>query len=77
MDTKSPDGSWSLGVANGLDAGLLNAANDAVNFALTAGSSFNIFAADFQNAMFVNGTAFTLTATFADVSSATAKRDHQ
>ena len=36
------------------------------------GNSFKIFAADFQNAMFVNGTVFTFTATFADGSTANA-----
>jgi hypothetical protein len=70
-DTQSPDGFWTLGVANGLDAPLLNASNDSVNFPLTEGSSFKIFAADFQNFMFVNGTVFTLMADFSDGSTAT------
>jgi glucose/arabinose dehydrogenase len=71
-DTQGGDGFWSLGAASGLDTALLNAANDSVNFMVTEGSSFKIFAADYQNLMFVNGTAFTLAATFADGSTATA-----
>ena len=70
-DTQSPDGFWTLGVANGLDVPLLNASNDSVNFPLTEGSSFKIFAADFQNFMFGNGTVFTLMADFSDGSTAT------
>jgi hypothetical protein len=66
-DTIAPNGFWSLGAATGLDSQLLNnPANDSVNFAVTAGSSFNLFAADYQNRMYVNGTVFTLAATFAD-----------
>src|ERR1043166_6539122 len=71
-NTQSPDGFWSLGVATGLDTALLNAANDSVNFSLAEGNSLKIFAADFQNAMFVNGIGFALTATLADGSSASA-----
>src|SRR5207253_346229 len=71
-NTQAPDGFWSLGVASGLDTPLLNAANDSVNFSITEGSSFKIFAADFQNLMFVGGTVFTLTANFSDGSTAIA-----
>jgi uncharacterized protein (DUF2345 family) len=71
-NTQAPDGFWSLGVAGALDASLLNAANDSVNFAVTEGSSFKIFASDYQNRMFLTGTIFTLTATFAGGSTATA-----
>ena len=70
-NTQAGDGFWSLGAAGGLDTALLNAANDSVNFAVTEGSSFKIFASDFQNLLFVNGTAFTLTANFSDGSTAT------
>jgi len=71
-NTQAPDGFWSLGVANGLDTALLNGANDSVNFSITEGSSFKVFAADYQNLLFLNGTVFTLAATFADGSTATA-----
>ena len=70
-DTQAGNGFWTLGVASGLDTALLNAANDSVNFALTEGSSFKIFAADFQNQMFLVGSAFTLIVNFADGSTAT------
>ena len=72
-DTQPDNGSWVLGAASTLDAALFNAANGTVNFPLTAGSSFNIFASDFQGAMFVAGSSFTLTASFADGSTATAE----
>ena len=71
-DTQPNNGFWVLGAASTLDAALFNAANGTVNFPLTAGSSFNIFASDFEGAMFVAGSSFTLTASFADGSTATA-----
>lgn len=69
-DTVSPNGFWSLGVANSVDGALLNGANDAVSFPWTQGSSFTIFAADSQNAMFATGTVFNLTVIFGDGTSA-------
>ena len=63
-------GFWSLGVANAMDTALLNASNDSVNFAVSDGGNFKIFASDSSNAMFVNGVVFTLTANFADGSTA-------
>ena len=71
-DTQAPDIYWTLGVAAGLDTPLLNGSDDSVNFPLTEGGSFKIFAADWQNAMFQNGVVFTLTANFSDGSSASA-----
>ena len=72
-DTQPNNGFWVLGAASTLDAALFNAANGTVNFPLTAGSSFNIFASDSQGAFqFVAGSSFTLTASFADGSTATA-----
>jgi hypothetical protein len=71
-DTQGGDGFWSLGAASGLDTTLLNASNDSVNFAVTEGSSFKIFAADFLGQMFVPGSAFTLSVNFADGTMATA-----
>jgi hypothetical protein len=70
-NTQAGDGFWTLGAAAGLDTLLLNAANDSVNFLVNEGSSFKIFAADFQNLMFVNATSFTLTVNFADGSAST------
>jgi hypothetical protein len=72
-NTVSGDGFWTLGAASGLDTALLNAANDAVNMALSDGGSFKIFASEYQNRMFDPSTTFTLAATFADGSTATAK----
>ena len=71
-DTQPNNGFWVLGAAGSLDAALFNAANGTVNFPLTAGSSFNIFASNYQEAMFVAGSSFTLTVSFADGSTATA-----
>ena len=71
-ETQPNNGFWVLGAAGTLDAALFNAANGTVNFPLTAGSSFNIFASNFQGAMFVAGSSFTLTVSFADGSTATA-----
>jgi hypothetical protein len=61
-----------LGVATGLDATLLNAPNDDVNFVVSDGGSFKIFAADYLNAMYLNGVMFTVTANFSDGTSASA-----
>ena len=71
-DTQPNNGFWVVGAASTLDAALLNAANGTVNFPLTAGSSFNIFASNFEGGMFVTGSSFTLTVSFADGSTATA-----
>jgi hypothetical protein len=71
-NTVAGDGFWTLGAASGLSTALLNATNDSVNFAVTDGGSFRIFASDFQNIEYVNGTMFTLTANFLDGSTATA-----
>ena len=55
-----------------LDAALFNAANGTVNFPLTAGSSFKLFASDYLGQMYTSGSTFTLTVSFADGSTATA-----
>ena len=60
-----------LGAASSLDAPLLNASNGTVNFALTAGASFNIFASEFGN-LFTEGSSFTVTVTFSDGTTAAA-----
>jgi hypothetical protein len=72
-DTTSGTGFWVLGVAANLDGALLNALGTmAVNFPVADGGSFVVFAADYQNAEFLPGRTLTLTATFADGSTATA-----
>jgi succinate dehydrogenase/fumarate reductase cytochrome b subunit len=71
-DTQPNNGFWVLGAASTLDAVLFNAANGTVNFPLTAGSSFRIFASDYQGQMYIAGSTFTLTVSFADGSTATA-----
>jgi len=75
-DTSSSTAYWALGVATSLDGVLLNAsATMAVNFAVPDGGSFVVFASDYGAApgvAFVSGTTLTLTATFADGSTAAA-----
>jgi hypothetical protein len=68
------DNSWALGAAASLDAALYNnSANASVNFALSEGDSFNLFASDGTGSTyFPPGSTFSLTATFADGSTATA-----
>ncbi|HEY3068172.1 MAG TPA: S8 family serine peptidase [Methylomirabilota bacterium] len=64
---------WALGMAATLDGPLLNNPSTmAVNVPVADGTSFVVFAADFQNALFVPGTTLTLTATFADGGTASA-----
>ena len=64
---------YVLGVAPTLDGALLNAPGTmAVNFAVPDGGSFILFAADWHNTGFQPGRSLTLTATFADGSTATA-----
>jgi uncharacterized repeat protein (TIGR01451 family) len=76
-DTVPGDGFWVLGVAGGLDTALLNGSDGSVNFPLTAGASFKIFAADFingtfPNGLFIGGSNFMVTVNFSDGSTATA-----
>jgi hypothetical protein len=70
-DTQAATAYWTLGVANGLDSALLNP-GDNVSTAMTTGGSVTLFAADWNNSMFKSGVSFTVTATFADGTSATA-----
>jgi hypothetical protein len=70
-DTVSGNGYWVAGAANSLDASLLNASNGTVNFAVTDGGSFNVFASDASN-LFSAGSSFTITVLFADGTTATA-----
>jgi hypothetical protein len=55
-----------------LDTALLNSATSTVNFPVADGGSFYVFGSDWNNSLFSTGTAFTLIATFADGTSATA-----
>jgi subtilisin len=71
-DTVSSTSYWALGVANDLDAPLLNASNGSVNFPVGTGQTFLVFAADASPSPFVQGAIFTLTARFVDGSTATA-----
>ena len=72
-DTSSDTGFWALAVAPSLDGAILNAPGTmAVNFPVANGGSFVVFASDFQGIEFLSGRSLTLTATFADGSSATA-----
>ena len=68
------DNFWVLGAAASLDAALYNnSANASVNFAVSEGGSFNLFASDGTGSTyFPPGSTFNLTATFADGSTATA-----
>jgi hypothetical protein len=49
---------------------LVNSADDSVNLFLAEGNSVKLFAADLQDRMYLSGTMFSLTATFADGSTA-------
>jgi hypothetical protein len=74
-DTTPNDMFWVLGTASGLDTALLNAGNGTVNFPLTAGASFKIFASNlvngnFPSGLFAPGSTFTVTVNFSDGSSA-------
>ena len=68
------DNYWVLGAAASLDVALYNnSANAGVNFAVSEGGSFNLFASDGTGSTyFPPGSTFNLTATFADRSTATA-----
>jgi hypothetical protein len=62
---------WVLGVAASLDGPLLNTADGAVSLILPEGSGAILFAADLVD-LFAPGSVFTLTATFADGTAASA-----
>ena len=66
-------GYWVLGAAGSLDGLLYNSSNSAVNFAVTDGTSFKLFAGDNANGSYLPvGATATLTASFADGTTATA-----
>ena len=70
-DTNPLSQYWVLGVAASLDGPLLNAADGTVSLTLPEGSGAILFAADLFD-LFVPGSVFTLTATFADGTTASA-----
>ena len=72
-NTNPGDGFWILGAATNDTAQLYNGVNDTVHFPMSEGGSFKIFAADLQNRMFTSGSAFVLTASFADGTTAAAR----
>ena len=72
-DTVSGTIYWVLGVAGSLDGTLYNGSSGAVNFAVTDGTSFKLFAGDIIGGTYLPvGATATLTANFADGTSATA-----
>jgi hypothetical protein len=72
-DTDGASAYWVLGVAATLDGALLNnPTTAAVNFAVTDGGTFVLFASDAGGVEFVAGATLTLTATFSDGTTATA-----
>jgi hypothetical protein len=71
-DTDPATGAWALGAAAGLDTALLNAGNGTVNFVVADGGVFHVFASDYNPTPFYSGAAFTVTANFADGTSAVA-----
>src|SRR5207247_1091739 len=72
-DTDSGTAYIVLGAAPTLDGALLNSPGTmAVNFPVADGGSFILFASDYQASEFLPGRTLTLTATFADGSTASA-----
>src|SRR5437667_7962770 len=69
-DTATPH--WALGAAGSLDGVLLNAGNGAVSFGVADGGTFFVFASDLSSAPFSSGAVFTITANFADGTTASA-----
>jgi hypothetical protein len=70
-DTEPTSAFWVLGVATSLDGPLLNTSSAAVTVPLAPGGTAVLFAADTAG-LFAPGSEFTLTATFADGSTASA-----
>src|SRR4029450_9538305 len=70
-DTDPATSYWALGATANLDGALLNAANGTVSFGVADGGSFYVFASDLNPTPFRGGAVFTLSANFADGTSAT------
>jgi hypothetical protein len=71
-DTDATTPHWALGAAASLDGALLNASGGAVNFVVADGGAFFVFAADQNPTLFGTGASFTVTASFADGTTAAA-----
>jgi IPT/TIG domain len=71
-DTDPASSFWALGASTSLDGALLNAAGGAVSFPAANGAAFYLFASDLVPTPFSAGSSFTLTANFADGTSASA-----
>src|SRR5207247_1036193 len=71
-DTDPATAYWALGATTSLDGSLLNAGDGTVSFAVADGGSFYVFASDLSPTPFSSGAGFTLTAKFADGTSAVA-----
>src|SRR5262249_43042770 len=71
-DTNSTTPYWALGASSGVDGSLLNAANGTVSFGVADGGAFHVFASDLSPTPFATGNAFSVTASFADGTTATA-----
>jgi hypothetical protein len=69
-NTQPNDVYWTLGAASIVNGALYNAADDSVNFAVSDGESFKVFASEYSGTGFASGRALTLTVNFADGSSA-------
>src|SRR2546429_67446 len=63
---------WALGASASLDGALLNTGTGTVSFGVADGGAFFAFASDLNPTVFNSGTGFTLTANFADGTSAVA-----
>src|SRR3989442_1081618 len=71
-DTDPATAHWALGASASLDGALLNTGTGTVSFGVADGGAFFAFASDLNPTVFNSGTGFTLTANFADGTSAVA-----
>src|SRR4029453_5841312 len=71
-DTDPVSSFWALGASTSLDSALLNAPGGAGAFPAANGAAFFLFASDLVPTPFSAGSSFTLTANFADGTSASA-----
>src|SRR5437899_6676217 len=69
-DTDPATAHWALGASASLDGALLNTGTGTVSFGVADGGAFFAFASDLNPTAFNSGTSFTLTANFADGTSA-------
>ncbi|HJT21497.1 MAG TPA: calcium-binding protein, partial [Nitrospira sp.] len=71
-DTSPGTGYWTLGVANDPTSPLLQQSSDSIQAVVGDGGSVTLFASDYQSQEFLAGRNFTVTATFADGTTASA-----